>query len=86
MMYNYVKLADDTQIAYSDIQKDNTVQIAVERPVDGGFDTALCLLPSYRWTKVEGFSREDIEEITELLKNNAPLIFRLSREATKTYA
>lgn len=86
MMYNYIKLSDGTQIAYSDIQEDNTVQIAVERPVDGGFDAALCLLPSYRWSQVEGFSREDIDEITELLKNNAPLIFRLSREATKSYA
>ena len=52
MLYNYIKLADETQIAYSNIQDDNTVEIAIERPVAGGFDAARCLLPAYRWTSV----------------------------------
>lgn len=86
MLYNYIKLADETQIAYSNIQDDNTVQIAVERPVDGGFDAACCLLPSYRWTSVEGFTQKEIDDLSDLLQHNAPLIFRLAREATKAYA
>lgn len=86
MMYNYIKLADETQIAYSNIQSDNTVHVAVERPIDGGFDAAQCLLPSYQWSDVEGFSPQEIAELTDLLRNNAPLIFRLAREAKKAYA
>lgn len=83
MLYNYIKLADETQIPYSDIQDDNTVEIAVERPVDGGFDAARCLLPSYRWTSVEGFTEKEIDDLSDLLQHNAPLIFRLARKATK---
>lgn len=46
MMYNYIKLADDTQIAHSNILEDQTVQVSIERPVDGGFCSATCFLPS----------------------------------------
>ena len=86
MLYNYIKLADETRIAYSNIQDDNTVEIAIERPVAGGFDAARCLLPAYRWTSVEGFTQKEIDDLADLLQHNAPLIFRLAREATKTYA
>ena len=75
MLYNYIKLADETQIAYSNIQDDNTVEIAIERPVAGGFDAARCLLPAYRWTSVEGFTQKEIDDLADLLQHNAPLIF-----------
>ena len=29
MMYNYIKLADDTQIAHSNILEDQTVQVSI---------------------------------------------------------
>ena len=86
MFYNYVKLADGTQIAYSDLLEDNTVEVAVERPVDWGFDSGRCLLPAYTWSHIEGFTDEDIAALTEFIRNNAPLILRLSREASKSYA
>lgn len=86
MMYDYIELPDGTQIAYSNIQPDNTVQVGVERPVDFGFDSARCTLPAYKWTSVEGFSDEQIKWFEELIRNNAPLIYRLAHEAEKQYA
>ena len=83
MMYNYLKLDDETQIAYSDPQEDGTVRIAVERPVDGGFDAAFCSLPLCQWHDTEGFTREELNFLTDIVRNNAPLIYRLSREAGK---
>ena len=30
--------------------EDETVEVSVERPVDLGFDSALCSVPSFEWT------------------------------------
>lgn len=86
MMYSYIKFDDETQIAYSDIREDQTVRISVERPVDMGFDYATCLLPQCQWSEVEGFTSEELEFLANIVKNNAPLIYRLAREAKKSYA
>lgn len=86
MMYNYIKLADDTQIAHSGILADQTVQVSVERPVDGGFDSATCFLPRCQWQSVEGFTAAELASLTEIVKSNAPLIYRLAREEGKAYA
>lgn len=42
MLWSYVQLYDGTQFAYSEIREDGTVRVAVERPVDFGFDHAEC--------------------------------------------
>ena len=86
MMYNYIKLADDTQIAHSSILDDQTVQVSVERPIDGGFCSATCFLPQCRWHSVEGFTAADLGFLSEIVRDNAPLIYRLAREAGKRYA
>ena len=86
MMYNYIKLADDTQIAHSNILDDQTVQVSVERPIDGGFCPATCFLPQCRWQSVEGFTAADLGFLSEIVRDNAPLIYRLAREAGKRYA
>lgn len=78
MMWSYITLSDETQIAYSDPKKDGTIEIGIERPVDMGFDSAFCTLPSYRWHAVEGFTDAEIAEFESLLRDNAPLIFELA--------
>ena len=78
MMWDYIKFPDETQIAYSDIRDDGTVLVGIERPRDYGFDSARCLLPSYRWGEVDGFDEEEIAGLEALLRNNAPLIFDLA--------
>lgn len=77
-MWSYVTLADDTQIAYSEVRGDGTVLVGIERPVDMGFDSARCLLPAFHWSGIEGFSPEEITRLEEFLRNNAPLIFELA--------
>ena len=72
VMWSYVQLADETQIAYSDLR------VAVERPVDMGFDSARCLLPAHRWFDVTGFSDEELAELDSFVRNNAPFIFELA--------
>ena len=86
MMYNYIKLADDTQIAHSNILDDQTVQVSVERPIDGGFCSATCFLPRCRSGPGEGFTAADLGFLSEIVRDNAPLIYRLAREAGKRYA
>jgi len=83
MMYPYIVLADETEITHSHIIERNArkeVEIHFERPTDDGFDTARCILPSYEWTKKEGFSSEDIILFEQLLKHNAHLFFRYAEE------
>ena len=75
MLWSYVQLDDGTQFAYSETREDGTVRVAVERPVDFGFDHAECFLPAAKWFKVEGFTADDLDFLTEFVRSNAPLIF-----------
>lgn len=86
MFYDYAELRDGTQVAFSNVLSDNTIKVSIERPVDGGFDTARCLLPAYSWSGVEGFSDEEIRKLDDFVHANAPLITRLAYEESKSYA
>lgn len=52
--------------------------MAVERPVDFGFDHAECFLPAVKWFNVEGFTADDLNFLTEFVRSNAPFIFELA--------
>lgn len=78
MLWSYVQLDDGTQFAYSETREDGTVRVAVERPVDFGFDHAECYLPTVKWFSVEGFTVDDLNFLTEIVRSNAPFIFELA--------
>lgn len=78
MMWTYVEFPDETTVAYSDMLDDGTIRINIERPVDWGFDSAQCELPSLTWKEVSGFSDAEIESFTTFLKNNSPLIYEFA--------
>ncbi len=78
IFWSYVQLDDGTQFAYSETREDGTVRVAVERPVDFGFDHAECFLPAVKWFNVEGFTADDLNFLTEYVRSNAPLIFELA--------
>lgn len=86
MFYDYAELEDGTQVAFSNVLDDGTVEVSVERPIELGFDSARCSIPAFEWTDVEGFSQQDMEAIDAFVHINAPLILRLAREVSKTYA
>lgn len=78
MLWSYVQLDDGTQFAYSETRDGGAVRVAVERPVDLGFDRAECFLPTVKWFNVEGFTADDLTFFTDFVKSNAPLIFELA--------
>jgi hypothetical protein len=82
MMYNYMTLNDGTGIAHSEIILNNneeTVKVYFEQPVDGGFNCAECWLPSYKWTKKEGFSEAKLNYLQAFLESTAHIIIQLAR-------
>lgn len=78
MLWSYVQLDDGTQFAYSETREDETVRVAVERPVVFGFNNAECFLPAVKWFNVEGFSTDDLDFLIEFVRSNAPFIFELA--------
>ncbi len=83
MLYPFMTLPDDTEIVHSESymsEGKERVKVCIEKPVDYGFKSATCLLPDYRWEKVEGFSKEEIDALQELIQSLAATIYELARE------
>ena len=79
MLWSYVQLDDGTQFAYSETRDDGTVRVAVERPVDFGFDHAECFLPVVKWFNVEGFTADDLNFLIEFIYIKRPVYLRARR-------
>ena len=79
MKYPYMTLPDDTEITHGDIGEDGTVQVYIETPVDWGFNSAYCTLPTYEWTRIKGYTQAEVARFDKLLHNNAHLIIELAR-------
>ncbi len=79
MMYPYLTLGDGTEIVHSQlIYKDGTAHVIVhfERPTEDGFDDARCELPSYTWSDVQGFNKEEMELFDEMVHANSHLFYK----------
>lgn len=79
MMFPYMILADETEIAHSHIIEDSDkqcVEVHFERPIEGGFDKARCILPTYTWIKREGFTDKEINKFGRFLHSNAHLLYK----------
>ncbi len=81
MMYPFLTLDDSTEIVHSDLLPDGCVRVYVEKPdAKDGFHSAVCMLPAYRWTDVEGFTPAEIQKYQEIIGSTAHLIFRFAAE------
>jgi len=80
MMYPFIKLEDNTEIVHSEILNGERVKVYIEKPVDGGFHSAVCYLPSYEWSGIEGFTKHDIDRYQEIIESTAHLIIRFARD------
>ena len=83
MMYPFMTLEDGTGVAHSEVYDCNgtdTVKVYFEKPVEGGFLSAECYLPSYEWKNIDGFTGKDITELQEYLQSVAHIVIRLARE------
>ncbi|MDY6397336.1 MAG: hypothetical protein SPL22_06355 [Treponema sp.] len=82
MIYPFVELNDGTNIVHSEakiIDGKEQVKVYIEKPVEGGFHSAECWLPDYRWTLKQGFSDEEMKYLEDFVKSTAHLIIRLAR-------
>lgn len=83
MLYPFMTLPDGTEIVHSEsIVEDGRekVRVCIEKPVEYGFKSATCWLPDYSWEKVEGFSRDEIAQLQELIQSLAHTLFELARD------
>ena len=80
MMYPFLQLNDQTEIVHSQMLDDGSVKVYIEKPVDGGFQSAVCFLPEYKWQEINGFEEADIQNYQDLLESVAHLIIQFSRE------
>ena len=81
MLYNFMELPDKTIISHSEILRKNgkdCVKVYIEKPINGGFATATCWLPSYEWTGVSGFTDNEMTELKDILESEAHMIFEFA--------
>ena len=71
MMYSFMRLDDQTEIVHSHRLKDGSVKVYFEKPIDGGFQSAACYLPDFRWEAISGFDESDIQRFRALLESLA---------------
>jgi hypothetical protein len=83
MMYPFMTLDDGTVVVHSEaiLHGDKeSVKVYFEKPVVGGFNSAVCWLPAYRWEDIVGFSQSDIDKYQSFLETVAHVVVQLSRE------
>ncbi len=83
MLYPFMTLADNTEIVHSGSyieEGKEKVRVEIEKPVEGGFASAECILPQYSWKNINGFDEKDIRRFEELLESVSHIIIRLARE------
>lgn len=81
MMYPFITLPDDTEIVHSEMKSDGRVKVYIETPdAKDGFHHAVCWLPTYEWTEIDGYSEEEMERWKNIILNNAHLIMEFSAE------
>lgn len=83
MLYPFMTLEDNTEIVHSESYMENGVEkvrVEIEKPVEGGFCSAECVLPEYKWQNVRGFSESDIAKLQDTIASLAHIIIRLARE------
>ena len=79
MMYPFMKLEDNTEIVHSEWLEDEKVKVYIEQPIEGGFKSATCYLPGYKWDEVEKFTEAEISRYQEILESTAHLIIRFAQ-------
>ncbi|MBR4473537.1 MAG: hypothetical protein IKS55_07850 [Oscillospiraceae bacterium] len=73
MLYPFMTLPDETEIVHSEVLTDDgkeCVKVCIEKPVIGGFHSAICWLPDYRWEDIHGFTEEEISRYQVLIQHS----------------
>lgn len=91
MMYPFCKYADETEVVFSDIKKnengEETIWVCFERPTEKGFDTIIFELPSYRIVRREGeYTEEEVQNFLKTVEQGADLFYKYAREGGIKFA
>lgn len=84
MIYQFCKYFDGTEVSFSDIKKNNEIEIIYihfERPTEEGFDSVRFELPSYDIVYKEGnYPEEEIAMFKKIVENGAPFFYKWAKE------
>jgi len=80
MMYPFIQLDDNTEIVHSEILENERVKVYIEKPIEGGFKSAICYLPEYTWEEIIGFTEDEVSNYHKILESTAHLIIRFASE------
>ena len=79
MIYEYMRLPDDTEITHTEKQKDGTVTVYIETPDEkDGFHHAKCVLPMYEWSDIYGYTEKEMEHFKDIVESGAHLIIHFA--------
>ena len=80
MMYPFLTLDDETEIVHSEMLEDSRVKVYVEKADEKeGFHHMTCYLPRYEIEDVYGFSDNEVERYTDIIRSTAHLIMEFSQ-------
>ena len=85
MMYPYCKYADETEVVFSHIMKNENgeeiMHVHFERATEDGFDSVRFELPSCKIIYKDGnYTDEEINIFKTVVERGLPSFFRLARE------
>ena len=85
MVYPYCKYADETEVFFSHIMKneneEEVIYVHFERPTEKGFDSVRFELPSCKILYKDGnYSEEEIKEFKAIVEKGVHLFFKYARE------
>ncbi len=83
MYSSYVSFPEDgTEVFYSETHDDGFVEVWVDTSSANGLKTAHCLIPAFYWDENNGYSADEMADISGFVRDNFPLIMEMSREMT----
>ena len=83
MMHEFVTYSDGTLVVSSDIRRkddgEEYIIVCFERPKEGGFDTIIFELPSYKIIKQDGhYTETEIEMFKSVVERGAAYFFEVA--------
>ena len=83
MMHEFVTYSDGTLVVSSDIRRkddgEEYIIVCFERPKEGGFDTIIFELPSYKIIKQDGnYTEKEIEMLKSIVERGAAYFFEVA--------
>lgn len=88
MMYPFLTLNDETEITFSEPLSGaktsanptgEVFKVSIETPVENGFKSATCMLPSFLWEN-HGYTYLELEYLKGWVNSSAQVLMDLSRD------